>query len=285
MRITAPGRYTLALTEYIGQPCDGFCFSSSDAKIVSGIEPLTAAHVRASWNKTKKRERRVEFGTAIHALVLEPFRAESQIVVIDDVEFRKQATKDAADAAMAAGKTPLLAPDYERAKTVADRLINHPRMSRWLSGGLVEQSYFARDPSSAWWKARPDLQTPDGLIVDIKTVGRSSDKFIRNRISEGGWWLQAPWHCDVVEQVSGEKPRDYLWVCIEQDDPNEIRIIRPLNTTMEAGGNAMFKARKVFAEVARTGIFAGYPDKIEDMGLPDYAHYRLEEEALAENEE
>lgn len=282
MIIQHPGRYDLTMAEYVGQPCAGFCFSSSDAKIVSGVEPLTAAHVRAAWNKTKKRERRVEFGTAIHALVLEPFRAESQIVVIDDVEFRKDKTKDAADDAMAAGKTPLLAPDYERAKTVAIRLIEHPRMGKWMADGMVEQSFFARDESGAWWKGRPDLLTRDHIIIDIKTIGRSSEKFIRNRINEGGWWIQAPWHCDVVAKVSGEIPANYHWVCIEQEEPHEIRFIEPLNTTMEAGGRAMMKARAIFAEVARTGIFAGYPDKIEQMGLPDFAHYRLEEEALSE---
>src|SRR6185369_15379385 len=143
------------MAEYRGQPTDGWSFASSDAQVVAGIEPLTLAHLKASWNEAKKRARKADFGTAVHALVLEPFRSDSQIVVIDAANYKKDKPAAEADAAIAEGKTPLLIKDYERAKVVAARIIEHPRIGKWLDRGVIEQSFFAKDSAGPWWKARP----------------------------------------------------------------------------------------------------------------------------------
>lgn len=280
-KIDKPGRYDLPMAVYRGQCTEGLSVSSSDAQIVAGMEPLTPAHVRAEWAKVKERARKAEFGTAVHCLVLEPFRSSKQVVVIDDTEFRKDATKKAADDALAAGLTPLLAPDYERAQRVAEILLNHRQVSKWLAAGAAEQSCFARDEENGiWLKARPDFFTGDRVILDFKTVGSTSDKFIRNRITESGWFMQAPWYCDVVNRIDREPPQDFRWVCIEQEEPHAIRIIQPPDSTLAAGGNENAKARAIFGECARTGQWPAYSGQVEQLGLADWAHYRLEDEAL-----
>lgn len=285
MRITDPGVYDMHLDQYLGQCCEGWSFSSSDASVVAGLEPLTLAHVRAGWAKERKRERNVDFGSCVHALALEPFRAKSMVEVVYADSYRTKDAQEKADKAMAAGMIPMLADDFDRANVVAQRLINHPRISKWLSNGVVEQSCIAADDQSGvFWKARPDLLTTERILLDIKTVAKSSDKFIRNRIAEGGWYIQAPWYCDVIRRIDGEIPQAFYWICVEQKEPHAIRIIEPLSTTMDAGGRAGEKAKAMFREAAKSGAWGAYDDVIEQLGLPDYAHYRLEEEALAEDD-
>jgi hypothetical protein len=281
-KIAKPGRYALAMDAYHGQPAVGWSFSASDAMIVAGMEPLTPAHVKAAWDAPQMRARKADLGTAIHALVLEPFRAAAQVVVIDAADYKKPANAELANQALAAGKTPLLRPDYERAKAIADRVLNHPRIGKWLAAGIAEQSCFARDEAHGIWvKCRPDFFTADRIVLDLKTVGGTSDKFLRNRITDGGWFMQAPWYCDVIERIDFEPPQDFFWVCVEQDEPHAIRIVRPPDDTMAAGGRENEKARAIFGRCARTHTWPAYPDAVESLGLTDFAHYRLEEDALA----
>lgn len=277
--ITAPGVYDLTLDQYLGQSADTWSFSSSDAQVVAGLEPLTPAHLRAKWAEPRRRARNADFGTAIHCMVLEPLRTSSQVVVIDAANYKKDKPAAEADAVLAEGRTPLLIADYERAKVVADKVLHHPRIGKWLSAGLAEHSFFAKDEKCGiYLKARPDFFTRDRILLDLKSVGCASNKFIKNRITDGGWFMQAPWYCDVVERVQHEPPEDYFWICIEQDEPHAIRIIRPPAGTLAIGASENAKALTVFAECARTNKWPEYADEIEtDLGLNDFAHYRLAE--------
>lgn len=239
-------------------------------------------HLRASWDEPEERNRKVTLGVAAHILALEPARAHTAIAIVKADDWRTKAAKDAADRAMNEGKTPLLEKDFERAGRVVEALRAHPVAGPLLARGSVEQSYFARDlATGVWIKARPDLFTPDEALIDVKTVGSAHPDFIKRRIFDGGWYQQAPFHCDVVTRVLGHQPSDYLWVIVEQEPPHAVIVRRPDAGALAAGQRKNEEALRLFARCVKTGSWPGYPDAIEEIGLPDYAHYRLEEEALA----
>jgi hypothetical protein len=281
--ITAPGCYPLSMADYRRSDiCAGaLSLSSSDAVILIDDTP---AHLKVSWSEVRTANRKADIGTVIHTLALEPLRHESAITIIDAPDFKKHATQDARDEAIAAGKTPILIDDYATAKTAMHALMEHPDCGPLLTAGKVEHGFFARHESGIWTKARPDQFTPDEIIVDIKTVGSVQDEFIRRRIYDGHWYIQAPFHADVVARVLGHQPKDYLWLCVEQKPPHAIKVVRPARSTMEAGGRKIAEAIATFAACARTGEWPAYPAGIRELGLPDFAHYRLEEQALAEND-
>ncbi len=282
MKITEPGIYDMPLAEYIGQPCDGPCIGSSDAQTLTTKTP---AHLKAEWAKERTRERRADIGTAIHALILEPFRAESLVQVIDAKDFKTNAAKEEADAAMAAGKAPVLKADYFAAKRAADAVLSDPDARRYLSNGQAEQSYFARDAKSGIWvKARPDYITHKGAMADIKTVGSCDEEFIKRRIYEGGWYQQAPWHAHVYERVKRKAITDYVWICVEQDEPHAVLVFRPLETALMHGADKNAKALALFAKCVVEDSWPAYGRGVREVGLPDYAYYRLEAEGAREEE-
>lgn len=277
-KITAPGRYSLSMSQYRGQPCDGMSMSSSDACVLSCATP---AHLRAAWEEPEKRERKVALGVAVHVMALEPARSSSAIAVVKADDFKTNAAKDAADEALAAGKTPLLEKDYERAGRVVEALRAHPIAGHFLAAGDVEQSWFARDAGTGIWKkARPDLFAPDETLVDVKTVGSAHPDFIKRRIFDGGWYQQAPWHCDVVRAVLGHEPADYLWIIVEQEPPHAVIVRRPSAGAMDAGQRKNAEALQTFAACVKSGQWPAYAETIEEIGLPDFAHFKLEDEAM-----
>lgn len=278
-RITKPGRYQLTMAEYRPQCCDALCLSSSDAVKLAETSPK---HLKAAWSEPNERARKADLGTAIHAMALEPARASSQIVIIKANDFKTNAAKDAADEALNAGKTPLLEKDYERAGRAVEALRSDPDAGPLLASGNVEESWFARDKvTGLYFKARPDLFTPSEILIDVKTVGSAHPDFIERRIYEGGWYQQAPWHCDVVTRVLGHQPEDYLWVIVEQDPPYDVVVKRPKPDALAAGQRKNAEAIATVARCVKTGKWPGYGGGISEAGLPSWAHYRLEEAAMA----
>jgi len=272
--ISAPGIYDLPMDVYHSQCCDGPSISSSEIITLTNKSP---AHLIADREAERESARKPDMGTAIHALVLEPFQAESRIAVLDFKDYRTDAAKLARDRAVNEGKTPLLTADYKLAKAAAERVLNHPVVSKILVDGVAERSFFAKDASTGIWvKARPDLVTKSGAIIDLKSVGDAGYDFIQRRIFDGGWFQQAPWHSHVVERVLGQPIRDFLWVCVEQDAPHAIRVVRPVETALVHGARLNANALKLFAECVRNNDFPDYALGVEDMGLADYAYFKLE---------
>jgi hypothetical protein len=275
-KIMLNGVYDLSMAQYRGQPADGMSMSASDAIILANATP---AHLKAAWEEPEERELRANMGTAIHVLALEPLRASSAIAVIASDSFRTKVAKEEAEAALAAGKVPLLTEMYDRACAAARAIWASEDAGPLLAGGTPEQSYFART-GSIWRKCRPDLVNGAGAIIDIKSVGSAHQDFIRRRIYDGGWYMQAPFHCDVVERVLGAPPSDYLWICVEQDPPHAVKVYRPTVGTLAEGQRKNFRAISTFINCVHTGRWPAYAPGIDEISLPDFAHYKLEEEAL-----
>lgn len=283
--VTATGAYRLSMAEYRGQDIHpgAMSMSASDAVILTRKTP---AHLKAAWAEEDDRARKRDLGTVIHALVLEPFQTEAQIAVVAYDDYKTKAAREAAEMASGMGRTPILAPDFEKAKIVADRVLNHPKADKYLHRGAAEPSLYAyHDVLGIWLKARPDLITPGGDMIDLKTVGSCDLEFLKRRIYEGGWFQQCPWHAHVLERIYGDPVRDYRWICVEQEEPFAIRVLEPQEAALMHGARLNDAAARMFAACAKTGYWPAYEDVPEEpAGLPDYAYYRLEAEAEREQD-
>ena len=279
MKITANGVYDLSMRLYRGQPADAMSLSASDAIKLSETTPL---HLRQSWIDEEVYEKKANMGTAIHTLVLEPLRKHTAIRILDFKDFKTKGAQDIRDASIADGVMPLLRETFDDANNAVDAIMNHRDAAEALTGGIAEQSYFAKHPLGIYVKCRPDLVNGAQIIVDIKSCGSCHPDFIRRRVYDGAWYQQAPFHCDVYERTTGRQPTDYVWICVEQKPPHAVAVYRPTLETMAAGARKNAAAIATFAECARTGVWPGYPTGVRELGLPDFAHYKLAEEELAE---
>lgn len=116
-----------------------------------------------------------DFGTAMHAILLEPHKIESDYAVMPKYNLRTNLGKqNKADfEADNADKQILTSDDYKKLKLMFGSVMAHPSARKIIqSGGPVEQSFFWTDSESGVdCRCRTDkIVTEDNYIVDIKTV-------------------------------------------------------------------------------------------------------------------
>lgn len=144
----------------------------------------------------------VDFGDAMHALVLEPKRFAGDFSVMPKLDLRTKDGKAQRDEFIAANadKRILTAEDAEQLYRMADSIMAHSQARELLQAdGEVERSFFWRDDETLLeCKCRPDkIIQSASLLVDLKTTP-SLDKFCY-AVEDFRYYVQAPWYCDGVE--------------------------------------------------------------------------------------
>lgn len=277
--VTKTGVYDLAMSDYHGQPADALCMGSSDAVTLTNSTP---AHLQASWHEEGDDSKASDLGTIIHTLILEPHRAAKQLAVIVADDWRTKVAREQRDDARARGCTPILEKDLDGAHAAVQCVMDHPIAATLLAKGDAEKSWFAKDEATGLYrKCRPDFFTESRIIVDVKSVASCAPEFLQRRVYDGGWFQQAPWYCDVVERVSGAPAKGYCWICVEQKPPHAVVVRRPPDTVLMHGHRLNQEAFALFARCVATGEWPAYGEEIEDLSLPSFAMFKLEEAAVA----
>jgi hypothetical protein len=279
--ISKSGVYELSMAEYRGQPADAMSIASSDAQILNESTP---AHLKAAWADESDDSKEADIGTIIHTLILEPHREDAAIAVIDADNWMTKAAREGRDEARAAGKIPVLPKHLKQAAGAVQAVLNHPVASQLLAKGKAEQSWFAKDPATGLYlKARSDFYTAGRIILDLKSVASASPDFLQRRVYDGGWFMQAPWYCDVVERVEGKPAAGYAWIVVEQKPPHSVVVRRPTDTMLMHGHRLNQKAFATFARCVQTDQWPSWSDAVEDLTLPTFALYKLEEDGVKED--
>lgn len=283
-KITQSGVYDLPFQEYLGQPCDALSMGSSDAQLLT-IEEKTPAHLVASWNEPEKVSKVADIGSVAHELLLQPNCANRRIVVVKADNFKKKATQELRDAILNEGNIPILGKDFDTSRRIVDAVMSHPVAAALLRNGEAERSWFWKDPKTGLYKkCRPDFFTAARILIDIKTVGSAAPTFLKRRVQDGGWFMQAPWYCEVIERVDGKPAAGYCWIIAEQEPPHAVVVRKPPEVALIHGDRLNKQAWSIFTRCVERNEWPAYGDEIEDLGLPDFAYYRLEEDAIREDD-
>ena len=164
--ISGPGVYPgMPAEQYHGDPApaaDGGSLSSSGATKL--VPPGTGAGFDY-WrrNGDERTTEALNFGQAAHAHVL---TEGAGIVVVEAADWRTNDAKAQRDAALAAGRIPILPKHRRQVEEMARALREHPIAARLLAPdrGAPEVSLFWRHPETGrWCRARPDVLPRTGL--------------------------------------------------------------------------------------------------------------------------
>ena len=244
---------------------------------------LDAARRSGEHLKYKKTGPKIEptqamkFGSAFHALSLEPELFENEFIYKPDTTSKfwlrtkegiawKQDQEEA-------GRTVLSLEDKANLEGMMQSLNNcNPAKKLLSSSGKAEQSFLWTDKETGLGcKCRPDYLLVDGgTIVDVKTTMDASYRGFLKSISNFRYHVQAGWYLHGLEQATGIRPERFIFIAVEKTAPYGVGVYEA-DTYMIVNGYDT--AREDLAKIAKwkeEDLYPGYCNDIQQISLPPW---------------
>lgn len=173
------------------------------------------------------------------------------------------------------GKAVLTRDSYEVLQAM-DRAVNaHKEASRLLDQRThTELSIVWKDQATgATVKMRADgvIARRDGICFDLKTTADdASRKSFEREIWNLGYYRQAALYLDGLN-AAGIPCDSYCLIVVEKAAPFGVAVYEIVDEALAIGRAENAKALKIWAKCMETGIWPGYSDEIQCIGLPKWA--------------
>jgi len=215
----------------------------------------------------------MRLGTALHTHVLELSRWDAEIAVAPQCDRRTKAGKDAFASfeASSAGKTVITADDAEVVMQMGRSIMRHPGAAMLLGmAGKAETTHMWTDATYGLeCKCRPDWLTDDGsIVVDLKTTRDASPRGFRHSITSFRYHVQAGWYLHGVEQSTGKRPDQFIFICVETTPPYAVAVYAADAEMIERGYQQAMDDLGKLAVCKAADNWPSYSDQIEPISLP-----------------
>jgi len=216
-------------------------------------------------------------GTAVHTHVLELDAWDSRYVAAPAaIDRRTKAGKEQWETFRkeAGGRDIISRDDHELVHAMGLAVSRH-RAAAWLLHGLpgkAETTHMWFDKETGiQCKCRPDWLSDDGkTIVDLKTTEDASKKEFQRSIAKWGYHRQASWYLDGVEQSTGTRPEQFIFVCVEKKAPYAVAVYVADPLMIESGAKETCAALRKLAECKASDKWPSYSDEVELISLPPW---------------
>jgi exodeoxyribonuclease VIII len=218
-------------------------------------------------------------GSAVHTHVLELDQWDARYVSAPDgIDRRTKAGKAEWEAftTAATGRTVLPKADADLVMRMGHAVFAHPAAAMLLAlPGKAETTHMWTDEATGLQcKCRPDWLTDDGrLLVDLKTTEDAGRGFAKS-IAQWRYHVQAAWYLDGVEQSTGTRPEQFLFLCVEKKAPYAVAVYAADAEMIDAGAQTAARDLDVLATCKAANAWPGYSDQIEPISLPAWMRPR-----------
>jgi hypothetical protein len=252
-------------------------YHASDALSNTGLGylALSPAHYVQYCEEPPEQTAAMARGTAMHAAILEPLKFFAQYAPLpDDCDLRTKAGKEARDAIVAVGKTPLKASEFSDIERMVHEVHGHPTAAAMLAGGMVEASVFWTDTETGVsCRARPDyLDLKRRRAIDVKTLAKGSratfSQFQRHAFDYAAH-RQAAFAMEGLRQI-GQPIDEWVLIAIESAAPYGIGVFILDEAAIGLGRNEARAGIYRYAECVKTGVWPGYSPEPRLLSLPSW---------------
>jgi hypothetical protein len=179
----------------------------------------------------------------------------------------------AAFEAAAAGKTVITADDAEVVMAMGRSIMRHPGAAMLLGlPGKAETTHMWTDANyGVECKCRPDWLTDDGsIMVDLKTTRDASPRGFMRSIADYRYHVQAGWYLNGVEQATGKRPDQFIFICVESTAPYAVAVYAADEVMTDRGYEQAMKDLGKLAVCRAADNWPSYSDQIETISLPGW---------------
>lgn len=258
---------------YFGLPAAEY--HAEEAMSSGGIRKIlqSPAHFRLMRTQPAEPTAAMQFGTVVHAGILEPDTLDTIACVAPDVDRRTKAGKEewAQFCAESAGRIILSADDMQRARVCISAVRAHPAAAKLLDGGHRELSLFWHDGEyGVPCKARFDAYNRR-IIVDVKTTTDASPDAFARTIASFKYHVQAAHYVSGAEHVLNESPDAFVFIAVESEPPHAVACYALPANAILAGRHLANIGLERYRDALLAGVWPGYADTVEMIELPRWA--------------
>lgn len=178
------------------------------------------------------------------------------------------------------GYNVLTVAQYDQLLAMRDAVMAHPGASALLAApGVAEASVYATDPDTGKLiRCRPDKLRYDGIVVDVKTTEDASPEGFAKSLANWRYHVQDPWYMHVLRLAydAGHlppqfaAPKAFVFLAVEKAAPHAVAVYVLDAESRAIGQSQLRKNLDTLAECERTGVWPGYGDGIQQLGVPQY---------------
>ena len=184
----------------------------------------------------------MEFGTALHTMVLEPTTFSARYVVAPKFDRRTKDGKAEAAAWDAAnmGKRSISQDDVDALTCMQQCIAVHTEAASMLRSGVTEKSFFWTDKDTGiQCRIRPDSLVLDEYgeviaAIDLKSTQDASKRKFARTMVDRGYDLQAAFYVDAISLAVGYQVPFYF-LAVETNAPHGVALYKTGDRTLEVG--------------------------------------------------
>jgi hypothetical protein len=272
LRLPVGMHLDVAHEDYIADPGERPSLNASIAKVIIERSLLHAqyAHPRLGGGSLDDGSPAKAGGSVLHALIL---GIGQEIVTIEADSFRTKKAKEERDAAIAAGKLPMLADQYgelmDLAVVLRKRLADKGVSLRgekevtaiWERDGVLARCRFDHLDASAF------------EIDDLKFCASASPEEITRKMIAFGYDVQHASNVEGLETLIPEAAgRSRMrFVFVEVEPPHEITVAEPTGALRELGAKKWKRAKALWRPALEANVWPGYVAGIFRVDAPAWA--------------
>lgn len=234
------------------------------------------AHARYAMDNPTAPSTSMQLGTALHGLVLE--RKTDFVVMPESAKGNTNAAKAVkADFLLSnSGKIILSHDEAEKVTAMKTSVFNCKTAENLLKIVTETEKNILWTENGVEFKARLDGECPLGIIDLKSTQDASADEFERS-IYKYGYHIQAA-HYLAGAAANGLPCENFYIIAVENAAPHCAAVYQLDHKAIEVGEKERQRLIALYCECMASGVWPGYPDKIQSVTLPKWAFYKNMEE-------
>jgi exodeoxyribonuclease VIII len=107
-------------------------------------------------------------------------------------------------------------------------------------------------------------------MVDLKTTRDASPRGFMRSIADYRYHVQAAWYLNGVEQATGKRPDQFIFICVESTAPYVVAVYAADEVMTDRGYEQAMKDLGKLAECRAADSWPSYSDQIETISLPGW---------------
>lgn len=233
----------------------------------------------------------MEKGKLIHEAILEPEKAKKNFVIAPKFEGEgsRKAKKEWVESLPK--EAVIVEPDFLKdLNGILKEVQKNKTTNMLLSKGIKEPCGLAwNEELKINMMLRPDMVTPDGIIIDLKKSSNGNFKSFSRDFFTYGYYIQAPFYFDGIKLLYDQgiypiEPKAFVFVVVEDKPPYDCFVYAVDEGSMDAGRKAYKRLAKDIVEAMDSfekdkdeSIFRKKNEEIQNLSLPTWAFYQVDE--------